>query len=235
MPIKHWQEDDRPREKLIKLGAKSLSDSELIAILIGFGTTGKSAIDIGRSLLDEFSNLTEMAKCDAKQLCKIEGIGLAKAVTVLAAFEISRRIVKSPISTKAQFNNAQDIAEYYLPKLRDLRTEIFRVLLLNSANQIIKEVIITEGILNQTLVHPREVFRQAIIEMAASIILIHNHPSGSIQPSTQDIKVTEQLVLTGNIIGIKVLDHIIYGSDKYFSFAGAGLMFNSDKFVSDNK
>ena len=233
MPIKHWQEDDRPREKLIKYGAKSLSDSELIAILIGFGTTGKSAIDIGRSLLDEFSNLTEMAKCDAKQLCKIEGIGLAKAVTVLAAFEISKRIVISPFTTKAQFNNAHDIAEYYLSKLRDLRTEVFRVLLLNSANQIIKEVIITEGILDRTVVHPREVFRQAIIEMAASIILIHNHPSGNVVPSAQDIDITKQLVKTGNIVGIKVIDHIIYGNDNYYSFVAAGLIVNSEKINED--
>ncbi|MBX3042576.1 MAG: DNA repair protein RadC [Candidatus Kapabacteria bacterium] len=224
MPIKHWQEDDRPRERLIKFGAKSLSDSELIAILIGFGKAGKTAIDIARELVENFGSITELAKSDVAQLKKFEGIGVAKAVSIAAAFEISRRVVVNPFNSKKKLQNSDDIAEYYFPRLRDLRIEIFRILLLNSSNQIIKEAIITEGILNQTLVHPREVFRPAIIESAASIVLIHNHPSGNPEPSVEDKRITDRLVETGNVIGIKVLDHLIFGSNDYYSFKNAGLI-----------
>jgi DNA repair protein RadC len=224
MPIKQWREDDRPRERLVKLGARSVSDSELLAILIGFGTVGKSAIDIARNMLDDFSSLSEMAKCDVAQFKKVAGIGLAKAVTIVAAFELSRRIAIDLMSSKKKLQSSDDIAEYYLPRLRDLRTEIFRVLLLNSSNQILKEIIVSEGTLNQTLVHPREVFRQAIVESAASVILIHNHPSGNIEPSAQDLQITKRLQETGEIIGIKVLDHLIFGYNSYYSFKNSGLI-----------
>lgn len=224
MPIKQWREDERPRERLVKLGSRALSDAEILAVLIGFGTIGKSAIDISRSLLNEFSTLTEMAKCDVAQFKKVDGIGLAKAVTISAAFELSRRVEPDLFSSKKKIQSSDDIADYYLPKLRDLRNEVFRVLLLNNSNQIMREVVITEGILNQTLVHPREVFRQAIIESAASIILIHNHPSGNSSPSSQDKSITERLVKVGEIVGINVLDHLIFGSNSYFSFKNEGLM-----------
>jgi DNA repair protein RadC len=222
--IKKWNEDDRPRERLIKLGASSLSDSELIAILIGNGTVGRSAVDISRNLLAEFGSVSEMAKSDIAQFQKIQGIGLAKSVTICAAFELSRRIDKSIFANKIKYTNSNEIASYYLPKLRDLKKEVFRVLLLDTALQFIKDVVITEGIIDQTLVHPREVFRPAIVESASSIVLIHNHPSGNTEPSEHDKKITNKLVETGKIIGIRVIDHIIIGRNDYYSFVRAGLI-----------
>lgn len=222
MPIKNWLENDRPRERLVKLGAKSLSDSELLAIIIGFGTTGKSAIDIARDMLSEFGSFSNLAKTDVGQLKKFNGIGFAKAITIAAAFEISRRVSNYPFGAKKKVYSSEELADYYKQRLRDFRHEVFRVVLLDSANQIIREVEVSEGILNKTLVHPREVFRQAIIESAAAIILIHNHPSGNIMPSREDFLLTEQLVKSGNIIDIKVLDHLIIGKDSYYSFKNEG-------------
>ncbi len=222
--IKHWREDDRPRERLIKYGTTALADSELLAILLGSGSVGRSVIDVSRELLKEFSSLSNMAKCSTSQFQKIEGIGIDKAVLLSAAFELTRRVNVSPYLNNKQFLSIEELANYYIPRLRDLRVEQFRIVLLNSQNYILKDYIVSEGILNQTLVHPREVFRPAILESAASVVLIHNHTSGDVNPSNEDKEITKRLISTGEIIGIKVLDHIIISRTKYFSFKQMGLM-----------
>lgn len=224
VPIRDWRDDEKPRERMMLHGPEVLSDSELIAIILGSGTIGRSAIDIGRDLLAKYSSLNELAKCDFSEFKNISGIGNAKAVTLSAAFELSRRIEIAPFSGKKVFRSPEDIADYYIPRLRDLRIEVFKILLLNSSNQIFRDLTITEGILNMSVVHPREVFRTAISESAASIILMHNHPSGNPEPSKEDLKITEQIVAAGKIIGIKVLDHLIIAGDKFTSFVSLGII-----------
>lgn len=222
--IKEWRPDERPREKLIKNGAASLSDAELIAIIIRAGTKKYSAIDVARDLIDLYGNLSKLASCDVSELQKIKGIGRTKAVQIAAVFELVRRVQAEPYDPSKIIRSPEDVAKYYIPRLRNLRQETFWVLMLNSANQIIREVKITEGILNASIVHPREVFRTAITESAASIILLHNHPSGNPQPSNDDIIITKKLVQTGEIVDIKVLDHLIIAGDSYTSLKKLELM-----------
>jgi DNA repair protein RadC len=222
--IKEWREDDRPREKLKMHGANTLSDAELLAILIRTGTKGYSAIDAAKDLLESHENLTNLASCDLSEFRRIKGLGETKAITLAATFEIGKRIETGPVNKFNKVSQPEDIAKIYIPKYRGARTEIFKVLLLNTANKIFREVNVTEGILNASIVHPREVFRLAITESAASIILMHNHPSGNPDPSEEDRKITRQMIEASKIIEIKVLDHIIIAGDTFTSFAKEGLM-----------
>ncbi|MCK9407530.1 MAG: DNA repair protein RadC [Bacteriovoracaceae bacterium] len=224
--IKEWPEDERPREKLVKHGASSLSDAELLAILINIGTKNTSAVEVAKRLLREYSSLKRIASlfvADLKQT-KHKGIGTAKAVTIVAACEIARRIAAKENDTNAPIRSPEDIQQRYGPELRDLKQEQFMVVCLSSANKIIRDRIITKGLLNSSLTHPREVFREAILENAASVILLHNHPSGNLEPSREDIAVTKQIVEAGKIIGISVHDHIIIAGDGYTSMMERGLM-----------
>ncbi|MDL1969950.1 MAG: DNA repair protein RadC [Candidatus Desulfofervidaceae bacterium] len=216
--IPTWPEEERPREKLLKLGARHLSDAELLAILIGKGTKEKTAVDLARELLIKFGTIDDLASRSPEEYNSLKGIGTAKAVTLAAAFELGQRL-QSQKNTRKRFKNPDEVAAVYLPLMRHLKKEVFKVLLLNNVNQLIKEVTVSEGILTASLVHPREVFRQAIIETARGIILMHNHPSGNPKPSKEDIEITRQLVQAGEIVGIPVLDHIILGDDTFFSFA----------------
>ncbi len=204
-------------------GAESLSDAELIAILIRTGSRSQSAVDLARLLLDKFGNLNNLCNRDISEF-KLKGIGMVKSVTLSAAFELSKRIKSSPFNDKKIIKSPDDLANYYIPRLNGARIESFRVLILNSANQIIREKIISEGSLNSSIVHPREVFRFAITESGAAIMLMHNHPSGNPEPSDEDIKITRQLVEAGKLIGIKVLDHLIIAGDNFTSFARRGLI-----------
>jgi len=222
--IKDWREDERPRERLSNHGARFLSDSELLAILINSGTKNFSAIDVARKLLSNHNNLTRLASCDFSEFKKIKGLGQAKAITLAAAFELSRRIDAEPVKEKLVVKSPDDIANYYISRMRGERKEIFCIVLLSTANQIIREVIISQGSLNASIVHPREVFRIAITESAASVILVHNHPSGSLEPSKEDISLTNQLISAGKIIGIRILDHLIIAGENYTSFARIGLI-----------
>ncbi|MCD6319348.1 MAG: DNA repair protein RadC [Candidatus Desulfofervidaceae bacterium] len=216
--IPTWPEEERPREKLLKLGARHLSDAELLAILIGKGTKEKTAVDLARELLIKFGTIDDLASRSPEEYNSLKGIGTAKAVTLAAAFELGQRL-QSQKNARKRFKNPDEVAAVYLPLMRHLKKEVFKVLLLNNVNQLIKEVTVSEGILTASLVHPREVFRQAIIETARGIILMHNHPSGNPKPSKEDIEITRQLVQAGEIVGIPVLDHIILGDDTFFSFA----------------
>jgi len=219
LTVKELPFDDRPREKLLLRGAQSLSDAELVAILLRTGKKGKSVIEIARELINSEGNLAMLATKTVDSLQKISGIGKDKAATISAAFELSRRILSQPkwFSNK-KITSPQDVAEIFIPILRDDNKEKFIVVCLNSANKIIKHETISVGNLNSSIVHPREVFKVAIDNSSASIILIHNHPSGNPDPSNEDIRITKKIVETGKIMEIPVFDHLIIAGETYTSF-----------------
>jgi DNA repair protein RadC len=225
--IKKWPEKERPRERLLQHGAQSLTEAELLGILIGKGTRNKTAIDVARQLLDRYESLQELFTRSPSELMKIKGIGSAKAAILSAAFELVRRVQSQKSQGQAKkptFKRSADVAGCYIPLMRDLRKEVFKVLLLNRANRLIKEVTVSEGTLDASVVHPREVFREALLEPTSSVILIHNHPSGNATPSEEDLRLTKQLVEAGRLLGIKVHDHIILAGESHRSFADEGLM-----------
>jgi DNA repair protein RadC len=217
--VKELPLDDRPREKLLMRGAQSLSDAELVAILLRTGKKGKSVIEIARELINSEGNLAMLANKTVDSLQQISGIGKDKAATLAAAFELSRRILSQPkwLANK-KITSPQDIAEIFIPILRDDNKEKFIVVCLSSANKIIKHETISIGNLNSSVVHPREVFKVAIDNSSASIILIHNHPSGNPEPSNEDIRITKKIVETGKIMEIPVFDHVIIAGETYTSF-----------------
>jgi DNA repair protein RadC len=219
MTVKELPSDDRPREKLLHKGAESLSDAELIAILLRTGRKGKSVLEISQELINDERNLALLATRSVKSLTKISGIGNDKAVTLAAAFELSRRILsQSKWRSDKKITSPQDIADIFIPILRDDVKEKFIVVCLNSANKVIKYETISVGNLNSSVVHPREIFKVAIENNSASIILIHNHPSGNPEPSNEDIRITKKLVESGKILEIPVFDHVIIAGETYTSF-----------------
>jgi dihydrofolate synthase/folylpolyglutamate synthase len=220
--VKEWNAGEQPRERLLELGARSLSDAELLAILLRTGTRGEDVVEVSRTILHRFGSLTALAARDARELQQVKGIGPTKAVTLAAAFELGRRVEIEPFSSRPRIEGPEDVANIYIPLLRDAQKERFYVLILNSANQVIRRELISEGNLNSSIVHPREVFRTAIVENAASIIGLHNHPSGNPTPSKEDINVTRQLVDTGRIIGIPFHDHVIIAGESYVSMRERG-------------
>lgn len=222
--ISRWPKKERPREKLLQQGPQALTEAELLGILLGKGTRRKTAIDLARELLDEYESLQKLFSRSPSELMKVKGIGSAKAAVLFAAFELVRRLQSQRGIPNPSFKRSSEVANHYLPLMRDLRKEVFRVLLLNRANRLIKEVTISEGTLDASIVHPRDVFREAIIETAAGIILIHNHPSGNPSPSEEDLRITQQLVESGRLLGIKVYDHIILAGESYRSLADEGLI-----------
>ncbi len=222
--IKDLPPETRPREKFIKYGPRAVSNADLLAILLGSGTRKISALDLANKILSDAGGLRELARKDLGDLKKYKGIGLKKAVVISAAFELSRRIQSEPVSEKPQITSPEDIARIFVPRLADLNKEILVVILLNTANRIIKEVVVSEGNLNSSVIHPREVFKPAIDELSTSIILVHNHPSGNPEPSRMDIEVTKQIYQAGEIIGIKLLDHVIIAGDKFISMVQLGLL-----------
>lgn len=222
--ITRWPKKERPRERLLQQGPQYLTETELLGILIGKGTRNKTAIDLARELLDQHESLQKLFSRSPSELTTIKGIGSAKAAILSAAFELARRIQSRGDTAKKSFKRSSDVATSYLPLMRDLRKEVFKVLLLNRANRLIKEVTISEGTLDASIVHPRDVFREALLEPAAGIILIHNHPSGNAAPSEEDLRMTKQLVEAGRLLGIKVYDHIILAGESYRSLADDGLI-----------
>lgn len=221
--ITDWPKEERPREKLMAHGPQALSEAELLGILIRTGTGKVTAVDLGHTILKEFSSLRNLTSRSIQELRQFKGLGNAKAVTLVAAFELGRRASRKQ-RDGAQIRSPEDVVQLYQAQLRDLKHEVFLVLLLDSANHLLREVKISEGILNSSLVHPREVFKPAIDEPAASIILIHNHPSGNPEPSSEDIQITRQMVEAGKIIGIPVHDHIIITAHAHTSFVERGLL-----------
>lgn len=222
--ITEWPEGERPREKLMALGPERLSESELLAILLRTGTRKQTAVDLAKTIVTRYGNLQDLSSLPFQEFFKLKGIGPVKAVTLIAAFEIARRISSLPLKQKIKFSDPDIIFRRYEPLLSHLKKEVFMVLILNSANILLREVRVSEGILNSSLVHPREVFKPAILESGASIILLHNHPSGEVHPSQEDKMITRRLLEAGKLMDIPVLDHIIIGQRKYFSFREAGLI-----------
>ncbi len=222
--IKDWPEGERPREKLMELGPERLSESELLAILLRTGARKQTAVDLARTIITRYGNLQELSSLDYREFFQFKGIGPVKAVTLIAAFEIARRIASAPITRKLKVTDPEVVYQRYGPRLSHLKKEIFIILVLNSANALIRDVQISEGILNSSLVHPREVFKSAILESAASVILLHNHPSGEAEPSQEDKNITRRMQEAGRLLDIPVLDHIIIGQGRYFSFREAGLI-----------
>jgi DNA repair protein RadC len=221
--ISRWPKNERPRERLLQDGPQHLTEAELLGILLGKGTTKKTAIDLARELLDRYESLPKLFSRSPSELTTIKGIGSAKAAILSAAFELVRRIQSRKDADRPLFKRSSDVAGHYLPLMRDLRKEVFKVLLLNRANRFIREVSVSEGTLEASIVHPRDVFREALLEPAAGVILIHNHPSGNPTPSEEDLRITKQLVEAGRLLGIKVYDHIILAGDSYRSLADEGL------------
>ncbi len=220
--IKYWPELERPREKLINKGASTLSNGELIAILIGTGASVKgmrmSALDLAKEILIEHENLKNLLETTPTELSKIKGIGKAKASQIIAALEIGKRAVSEKNGNNVSFRCSEEVANYYLPLLKNLKKEQFRILLLDIKNKVIRELMISQGSLTTSVVHPREVLKPIIKESAASVIFLHNHPSGDPEPSSDDIEITNRLCKSCSILGINVLDHIIVAENGYFSF-----------------
>lgn len=227
-PIRQWIEAERPREKLIERGVSSLSDAELIGLIFGSGTRTKdgpvTAVQLGRALLGAYSSLRGISRRDLKEVTRVMGVGPAKAAQLIAAFEIGRRIASEPEQARVQVSVPEDIVAVYGPQLRDLPREIFKVVFLNTANLIIGDSTTSEGGLSASIVEPRAVFQKAILENAASVICLHNHPSGNPEPSREDIQITRQLVEAGRFMGIPLHDHIIIAGNTFTSLAGRGLM-----------
>ncbi|HPO54689.1 MAG TPA: DNA repair protein RadC [Ignavibacteriaceae bacterium] len=216
--IKSLPMDDRPREKLAAKGADSLTDAELLAILLRTGKKGRNVIEVARDLLEEYDNLAMLAGKSLTAITKVNGIGKDKGVTLMAAFEISRRIgLRARNFSDCQISSPSEVGDIFVPILRDEEKEKFIVVCLNTANKIIKYSVISVGSLDTSIVHPREVFKNAIENNAKSIILVHNHPSGNTDPSSADISITQKLVEVGKIMQIPVLDHIIVGGNEYSS------------------
>ncbi|MGH7576810.1 MAG: RadC family protein [Longimicrobiales bacterium] len=223
--IKEWPLPDRPRERLVAAGAASLSTRELIGILVGSGREGHSALEVGAELLRAYDgSLRRMAAVPAIELERASGVGPAVAARVTAALELGRRLAREGPEERDCIETPADVYLRCAPSLRELPQEEFRVLLLNTQNAVVRELPISRGTLDASIVHPREVFRAAIAENAASVILTHNHPSGDPTPSPADQKVTDQLVEAGDMLGIPILDHIIIGDGRFLSFVQAGLM-----------
>jgi len=221
--ISAWPVDDRPREKLLKKGARSLSNSELLAILLRTGTPGVSAIDLARDVLKKFGTFRNMAHTDARDWKDFKGLGGAKIAHIQAALEIGRRFREDETSVgKQKIKSAKDVAEILMPQMRDSKTESFKVVYLNSNNRIIDIVNVTTGTVNHAMPIVREIIHSALQKFAVSIICAHNHPSGNTEPSIQDKKFTEELVKAGNVMQVRVLDHVIIGDDNYYSFEDEG-------------
>ena len=228
VPIRQWNEGDRPREKLFKHGVTVLSDAELIALLFGTGTRTRkgavSAVQLGQMLMRAYNSLRTLSIQEGRTLTQVSGIGKAKASQLIAAFEIGRRIESQQEERRVQVRSPEDVAAMYGPLMRDLPREVFKIVLLNTANVVMSDYTISEGGLAASIVEPRAVFQKAILENAASVICLHNHPSGNPEPSREDIRITRQLAEGGKILGIPVHDHLIIAGRSYTSLAERGLI-----------
>lgn len=215
--IKDLADSERPIERGIEFGFESLSNSELMGIIIGTGSREKSAIGLSNDIIKLMDSISDLSNVTLEELCNIKGIGRTKASKIIAAVNLGQRIYKSNIKSKLKITSPEDVYKAFSSEMCFLKREEFRVILLNTKNSVISTELISIGSLNSSIVHPREVFNKAIKKNSASVILIHNHPSGNPSPSKEDLVITRRLIEAGNIIGIKVLDHIIIGHGKFYS------------------
>jgi DNA repair protein RadC len=225
LKITDWAVEDRPREKMIQYGTSTLSDAELLGILISSGTKEKSAVDLGRELLSGVNNnLTALGKLSIADLTKIHGIGNARAVTIAAALELGRRRKLAEIPEVVQIKCSKDVADIFQPILSDLLHEEFWILFLNRSNRVINRMKLSQGGISGTVTDVRMVMKKAIECLASGIIVCHNHPSGNLNPSESDSKITQKIKEAGNLLDIQLLDHLIISDKDYYSFADNGLI-----------
>jgi DNA repair protein RadC len=225
LSIKDWALEDRPREKLLAKGISSLTDTELIAILIGSGSKSESAVELAKKILKGVkNNLNELGKLTVEDLKTLKGIGEAKAITIIAALELGRRRKLAVIIEKKKITGSKDVFELFQPALADLPYEEFWILLLNRSNKIIDKFKISQGGISGTVIDVRMILKNAIEKLASAIILCHNHPSGNLQPSDADIKITTKLKDAARIMDMQVLDHLIITDSSFYSFADEGIL-----------
>ena len=225
LSIKNWQNDDRPREKLLLKGKQALSNAELIAILIGSGNTKESAVELAQRIMQSVdNNLINLSRLSINDLMKFKGIGEAKAITIVGAMELGRRRREEEVKEKKKIGSSKDVFEVFQPNMADSPFEEFWILLVNRANKIIGKHQISQGGVSGTVADPKRIFQLALENLASGIILCHNHPSGNTQPSQQDIKLTRKINDGAKLLEINLLDHIILGDENYYSFADNGMM-----------
>jgi DNA repair protein RadC len=226
LKIKDWPKDDRPREKFYQYGSYALTDTELLAIILGKGVKNKTALDLAKELIQKFGSLKNVSQKSVSEIenLKIHGLGRAKIITMLAALEMGRRSLSKRTEKKIIFKHPKDVQEYYGPLIGGLKHELFKVAAVDGKNVLTKDTTISKGILDASIVHPREVFKFALNENASAIFLIHNHPSGILKPSEDDLKITERLCSAGELMGIRIIDHIIVTEEDCYSFSQHNLL-----------
>jgi len=215
---------ERPRERLYWNGATALADVELLALQLGSGTRGRTAVDVAREMLATYGSLAEVAVREASELARVRGVGPAKAARLAAAFELTRRVRGRQPGERLRLASPAEVYAAYAPLMEDLRHEVFRVALLDAQNRLLRDRVVSEGTLSASLVHPREVFKPAIVESAASVILLHNHPSGDPTPSREDVRLTRQLVECARLLDLRIHDHVIIGQGRFASLAEQGVV-----------
>lgn len=213
---------DRPREKLARAGADALGDNELVAVLLGSGTRGRSALDVANGLLDSAGGLRSVARMGRDELARAHGIGGARAARIQAAIELGRRALTRDPADRPRFGTPHDVAAFLLPQFGSYPVERFGVLLLDTRHRLVRTRVLSIGSLDASVVHPREVFREAILAGAAALVLFHNHPSGDPSPSRDDVALTRRLVTAGDLVGIDVLDHLVLADSRYASMKELG-------------
>ncbi len=216
--------EERPRERLARLGPDALSGAELLAVLLGTGTRGRSAVEVAQGLLEAAGGLRRLSTRTVREVAGVPGLGEARAARVLAAFALGRVVSQIRLLPGARFRSGSDIFHHYHGRLRDLRKEQFWAILLDGKNRILREERVSEGSLTASLVHPREVFAPAIRESAGALVFVHNHPSGDPTPSVEDVEITRRLCSVADLVGIRVLDHVVVGDGSYVSFLERGLL-----------
>jgi len=219
-----WPASERPRERLYFNGPTALADAELLALQLGSGRRGQDAVQVARELLAAYGSLAEVAGRDVIELARQRGVGRVKAARLAAAFELTRRLRARTPGARTSLGSPAEVFAAFGPLMEDLKREVFRIALLDAKNALVRDLVISEGTLSASLVHPREVFKPAILESAASVILLHNHPSGDPTPSRDDIRLTRQLVECARLLDLRVHDHVVIGRGQFISLAERGII-----------
>ncbi len=222
--ISDWPAGERPRERLYLKGPHCLADAELLALQLGTGIRGRTAVDMAREMLAQYGSLSGLAGRGVAELMRIRGVGRAKAVRLAATFELTRRLRSRGSDGRIALGSPERVFAHFGPLMEDLQKEVFRVVLLDAQNRFLRDVVVSEGTLSASLVHPREVFKPAILESAASLILLHNHPSGDPTPSKEDLRLTRQLAECARLLDLRIHDHVIVGKGRFVSLAQRGVL-----------
>lgn len=222
--LERCPESDRPRERLYFNGPTALADAELLALQLGSGRRGKDAVEVAREILAAYGPLAELAGREATELARVPGVGRAKAARLAATFELTRRLRARTPGARTSLSSPGEVYAAFAPLMEDLRREVFRVAMLDAQNGLLRDCVVSEGTLSASLVHPREVFKPAILESAASVILLHNHPSGDPTPSREDVRLTRQLAECARLLDLRVHDHVVIGRGRFVSLAERGII-----------